>query len=77
MTMRLVYANFELTEKSGIIIRIRYWRKSNEKVIFETEKDGFYGTYYVNPKGSDCAVIGLFGDDPNDYMAKCGAKWFS
>lgn len=24
---------------------------------------------------SDCAVIGLFGDDPNDYMAKCGAKW--
>ena len=27
------------------------------------------------PQGSDCAVIGLFGDDPNDYMAKCGAKW--
>ena len=23
----------------------------------------------------DNAVIGLFGDDPNDYMAKCGAKW--
>ena len=21
------------------------------------------------------AVIGLFVDDPNDYMAKCGAKW--
>ena len=20
-------------------------------------------------------VIGLFGDDPNDFMAKCGAKW--
>lgn len=20
-------------------------------------------------------IIGLFGDDPNDYMAKCGAKW--
>ena len=46
-----------------------------KKLFFETEKDGFYGTYYVNPKGSDCAVIGLFGDDPNDYMAKCGAKW--
>ena len=45
-----------------------------KKLFFETEKDGFYGTYYVNPKGSDCAVIGLFGDDPNDYMAKCGAK---
>ena len=46
-----------------------------KKLLFETEKDGFYGTYYENPKGSDCAVIGLFGDDPNDYMAKCGAKW--
>lgn len=46
-----------------------------KKLFFETEKDGFYGTYYENPQGSDCAVIGLFGDDPNDYMAKCGAKW--
>lgn len=46
-----------------------------KKLFFETEKDGFYGTYYENPKGADCAVIGLFGDDPNDYMAKCGAKW--
>ena len=26
-------------------------------------------------KGVDCAVIGLFGDDPNDYMARCGVKW--
>ena len=42
---------------------------------FDTEIDGFYGTYYQAPKSSDCAVIGLFGDDPNDYMAKCGAKW--
>ena len=47
-----------------------------KKLFFETEKDGFYGTYYENPKGSDCAVIGLFGDDPNDYMAKCGANGF-
>ena len=42
---------------------------------FETERDGFYGTYYENPRGADCAMIGLFGDDPNDYMAKCGARW--
>lgn len=55
--------------------RKRYWREKDEKRFFENEKDGFYGTYYENPKGSDCAVIGLFGDDPNDYMAKCGAKW--
>ncbi len=46
-----------------------------KKLFFETEKDGFYGTYYENPKRSDCVVIGLFGDDPNDFMAKCGAKW--
>ena len=46
-----------------------------KKLFFEIEKDGFYGTYYENPKESDCVVIGLFGDDPNDYMAKCGAKW--
>lgn len=46
-----------------------------KKHSFETERDGFYGTYYENPRGADCAMIGLFGDDPNDYMAKCGAKW--
>ena len=46
-----------------------------KKQFFENETDGFYGTYYENSKGVDCAVIGLFGDDPNDYMAKCGAKW--
>lgn len=34
-----------------------------KKQFFENEKDGFYGTYYENPKGADCAVIGLFGDD--------------
>ena len=46
-----------------------------EKLFFDTEKDGFYGTYYINPKESYCVMIGMFGDDPNDYMAKCGAKW--
>lgn len=46
-----------------------------KKRCFETEKDGFYGVYYENPAGADCAFIGLLGDDPNDYMAKCGVKW--
>lgn len=46
-----------------------------KKRFFSNEKDGFYGTYYENPKGTNCAMIGLFGDDPNDFMAKCGAKW--
>lgn len=44
-------------------------------IQFSPEKDGFYGTWYENPKGSEYAMIGLFGDDPNDFMAKCGAKW--
>lgn len=46
-----------------------------KKQFFSNEKDGFYGTYYENPKGANCAMIGLFGDDPNDFMTKCGAKW--
>lgn len=46
-----------------------------KKQFFSNEKDGFYGTYYENPKGANCAMIGLFGDDPNDFMAKYGAKW--
>lgn len=46
-----------------------------DKLFFETERDGFYDTYYENPREADCAMIGLFGDDQNDYMAKCGAKW--
>ena len=46
-----------------------------KKITFENEKDGFYGTYYENPCHANHAMIGLFGDDPNDYMAKCGAKW--
>lgn len=46
-----------------------------KKQFFSNEKDGFYGTYYENPKDANCAMIGLFGDDPNDFMSKCGAKW--
>lgn len=46
-----------------------------KKILFDNEKDGFYGIYYENPRGSDCTVIGLFGSDPNNYMAKCGVKW--
>lgn len=46
-----------------------------KKQFFSNEKDGFYGTYYENPKGANYAMIGLFGDDPNDFTAKCGAKW--
>lgn len=30
--------------------------KVMKKVFFETEKDGFYGAYYENPRGSGCVV---------------------
>ena len=46
-----------------------------KKQFFSNEKDGIYGTYYENLNGANCALICLFGDDPNDFMAKCGAKW--
>ena len=46
-----------------------------KKKYFNVENDGFYGTYYENPNASDCTVLGLFGKDPNSYMAKCGVKW--
>ena len=46
-----------------------------KKICFTVENDGFYGTYYECSQQSDYVMIGLFGDDPNDYMAKCGAKW--
>ena len=28
-----------------------------KKQFFSNEKDGFYGTYYENPKGANCAMI--------------------
>ena len=39
------------------------------------EKDGLYGIYYEKSNGSDCTVSGLFGSNPNNYMAKSGVKW--
>lgn len=46
-----------------------------KKRYYSVEEDGFYGTYYECSDKTDSVVIGLFGDDPNDYMAKCGARW--
>ncbi len=45
------------------------------KKIKETDK-GFYGCYWPYEGGSsECAVIAMLGDDCEDYIAKCGAKW--
>lgn len=45
-----------------------------KKLFFDIDRDGFYGTYYENPKGANCAVIGLFGDGVVDIpmFKACG-----
>lgn len=37
--------------------------------------DGFYGAWFPNPKPSNRSVILMLGDDADDRMARCGAKW--
>ena len=54
--------------------RILQFIKTIQKSIVLRQKPTA-ATYYENPTSADCAIISLFGDDPNDYMAKCGAKW--
>ena len=39
-------------------------------IHFDVESDGFYGAYWACKDGSDCAVIAMLGDDPEDYMAR-------
>ena len=42
---------------------------------FYTDKDGFYGVYYRNPKPADRGVILMLGDKADDLMVKMGVKW--
>lgn len=44
-------------------------------IHFDVETDGFYGAYWECESGSDCALIAMLGDDPEDYMARCAVKW--
>lgn len=44
-------------------------------IHFDVESDGFYGTYWACKDGSDCTVIAMLGDDPEDYMARSAVKW--
>ena len=44
-------------------------------IHFDAESDGFYGAYWECKGGSDCAVIAMLGDDPEDYMARSAVKW--
>ena len=42
---------------------------------FDVETAGFYGEYWACAGGSDCAVIAMIGDDPEDRLARSAAKW--
>ena len=44
-------------------------------IHFDIESGGFYGAYWACKGGSDCAVIAMLGDDPEDYMARSAVKW--
>ena len=44
-------------------------------IHFDFESDGFYGAYWACKDGSDCTVIAMLGDDPEDYMARSAVKW--
>ncbi len=46
-----------------------------EKIYFSPEKDGFYGVYYPNKKGTGKAIIAMLGDSSDDRMAVSGVKW--
>ena len=40
---------------------------------FDVETAGFYGAYWACAGGSDCAVIAMIGDDPEDRLARSAA----
>lgn len=42
---------------------------------FDVETAGFYGAYWACAGGSDCAVIAMIGDDPEDWLARSAVKW--
>ena len=37
---------------------------------FDVGTAGFYGAYWACAGGSDCAVIAMIGDDPEDRLAR-------
>lgn len=42
-------------------------------IHFDVDRDGFYGAYWACD--SDCALIAMLGDDPEDYLARSSVKW--
>ena len=44
--------------------------KAMKHLHFDVETAGFYGAYWACAGGSDCAVIAMIGDDPEDRLAR-------
>jgi len=44
-------------------------------IHFDIDTDGFYGAYWENKQISNCGIIAMLGDDPEDYMARSCVKW--
>ena len=44
-------------------------------VVFERQKDGFYGAYWKNRKPVKTCIIAMLGDDALDHLAKASAGW--
>ena len=63
-----------VTGVSETMVQTLYAR-AKEKRHFDVETDGFYGAYWKCKTGSDCAMIAMIGDDPEDYLARTSVKW--
>ena len=46
-----------------------------KREYFYTQKDGFYGAYFMNPKACNKGVILMLGDRIDDLGVKMGVKW--
>ena len=44
-------------------------------IHFDTEIGGFYGAYWECGTATDCAIIAMLGDDPEDHMARSAVRW--
>ncbi len=44
-------------------------------VVFERQKEGFYGAYWKDKKAADACIIAMLGDDALDHLAKSSAAW--
>ena len=48
-----------------------------KKQVFRIEKDGFHGAWYPASVPAKRGFILMLGDDSEDYLASCGAKWLN